>query len=69
MRPASETAATIQPLLAPRDIAKLLGCSVRLLERMRSGGAMPPPDAVIGARLPRWKVESIGAWIERGCQK
>jgi len=47
------------------DLAELLSCSRRLVERMRSAGRVPMPDIKIG-RMPRWKPETIRAWIERG---
>jgi predicted DNA-binding transcriptional regulator AlpA len=56
---------SIAPLLAPRDIARILGCSVRLFERMRSAQKAPQPDIFLG-RLPRWKISTISDWIDRG---
>ena len=56
---------TIEPLLRMDDIAKLLACSRRTLEQMRSGGRFPRPDAMIG-RSPRWRAETVRAWIAAG---
>jgi hypothetical protein len=55
----------IEPLLGIDDLATVLKCSRRLVERMRSAGKVPKPDIKIG-KMPRWKPETIRAWIERG---
>ena len=55
----------IEPLLSIDDLAALLSCSRRVVERMRSGGKVPKPDIKIG-KMPRWKAATIRAWIERG---
>lgn len=55
----------IEPMLSIDDLAALLNCSRRLVERMRSGGVVPTPDLRVG-RMPRWKAATIRAWIERG---
>ena len=47
------------------DLAALLSCSRRLVERMRSAGKVPKPDIKVG-KMPRWRVETIRRWIERG---
>jgi predicted DNA-binding transcriptional regulator AlpA len=57
--------ASFEPLLSIDDLALLLSCSRRLVERMRSGGKVPKPDIKIG-KMPRWKASTIRAWIERG---
>src|SRR4051812_9044795 len=59
--------AGIEPLLAIADLAVILSCSRRLVERMRSSGRVPEPDFHVG-RCPRWKPETIRRWIEaEGC--
>lgn len=55
----------IEPLLGIDDLAALLSCSRRLVERMRSSGKVPIPDIKIG-KMPRWKPETIRRWIEGG---
>ncbi len=55
----------IEPLLSIDDLAALLSCSRRLVERMRTAGKVPKPDIKIG-KMPRWKAATIRAWIERG---
>ena len=55
----------IEPMLSIDDLAALLGCSRRLVERMRSAGKIPKPDIKIG-KMPRWKPETIRRWIEGG---
>jgi len=57
--------ASIEPMLHIDDLAALLSCSRRLVERMRSAGKVPEPDIHVG-RCPRWKPATIRAWIERG---
>ena len=63
--PGRTLAASIEPLLHIDDLAELLSCSRRLVERMRSAGKVPKPDIHVG-RCPRWKPATIRAWIERG---
>jgi hypothetical protein len=59
----------IEPLLSVADLCRLLQCDRRTIERMRSAGRLPGPDLCVGRRLPRWRVETIRSWIERGgCQ-
>jgi predicted DNA-binding transcriptional regulator AlpA len=55
----------IEPLLAKKKIATTLGISVRLLERLISAGTFPSPDVVF-CRLPRWRPQTVRAWIEQG---
>jgi predicted DNA-binding transcriptional regulator AlpA len=55
----------IEPMLSIDDLAAILRCSRRLVERMRSAGKVPKPDIKIG-KMPRWKAATIRAWIERG---
>ncbi len=57
--------ASIEPMLHIDDLAALLSCSRRLVERMRAGGRIPRPDLHVG-RCPRWKPATIRAWIDRG---
>jgi hypothetical protein len=47
------------------DLARLLVCDRRTVERLRAAGRLPRPDLHVG-RLPRWRLETISAWIERG---
>jgi hypothetical protein len=55
----------IQPLLSLDDVARTLSVSRRFLERLRSAGKVPEADFMAG-RCPRWRVETIRAWIEGG---
>jgi predicted DNA-binding transcriptional regulator AlpA len=55
----------IEPLLSIDDLAAILSCSRRLIERMRSAGRLPKPDIKIG-KMPRWRPETIRRWIEGG---
>ena len=59
--------ASIEPMLHIDDLAALLSCSRRLVERMRSAGKLPKPDIHVG-RCPRWKPATIRDWIERSAK-
>jgi hypothetical protein len=52
------------PLLRVVDLARLLNCSRREVERMRAAGRVPRPDLYVGLRSPRWRPEVIHRWIE-----
>jgi predicted DNA-binding transcriptional regulator AlpA len=65
IKPGLTLAAAIEPLLTMTDLARLLVCDRRTVERLRAAGRLPRPDLHIG-RLPRWRLETISAWIERG---
>jgi|SRR5271157_1332229 len=64
-KPGRTLPASIEPMLHIDDLAELLSCSRRLVERMRSAGKVPKPDFHVG-RCPRWKPATIRAWIDRG---
>ena len=64
-KPGRTLPAGIEPMLGIDDLAAILSCSRRHVERMRSGGKVPKPDIKIG-RMSRWKAATIRAWIERG---
>jgi predicted DNA-binding transcriptional regulator AlpA len=55
----------LAPLLGIKDLAAILNCSRRVIERLRSAGKLPPPDLKIG-RMPRWQPETVRRWIEQG---
>jgi hypothetical protein len=57
--------ASIEPMIHIDDLAELLSCTRRLVERMRSAGKVPKPDSHVG-RCPRWKPATIRRWIDRG---
>jgi hypothetical protein len=58
-------AARIEPALTINDWGRVLSCSRRGVERMRSAGKLPPPDFRVG-RCPRWRAATVRAWLERG---
>jgi len=64
-QPARTLPAGIERMLGIDDLAVLLSCSRRVVERMRSAGKVPRPDIKIG-KMPRWKPETIRRWIESG---
>jgi hypothetical protein len=55
----------LESMLSLDDLASLLKCSRRWLERERSAGRVPPPDFMAG-RCPRWWPETIRRWIAQG---
>jgi hypothetical protein len=57
--------AGLEPMLSIDELAALLNCSRRLIERMRSAAKLPPPDLHVG-RMPRWTPTTIQAWIVKG---
>jgi predicted DNA-binding transcriptional regulator AlpA len=61
-----KAAADIEPLLRMADLARVLNCSRRVVERMRSAGRLPAPDLYVGNRSPRWKPATLREWIEKG---
>lgn len=56
---------TPEPMMSVADLTRWFGCSRRLVERARANGTFPKPDLMLG-RLPRWKPETVRAWVERG---
>ena len=63
-----KVAADIEPLLRMADLARVLSCSRRVVERMRTAGRLPAPDLYVGNRSPRWMPTTIRDWVERGGQ-
>jgi predicted DNA-binding transcriptional regulator AlpA len=62
----SHTLATsIEPLVTKADLERILQIDSRTIDRMRSTGKLPKPDLFL-SRMPRWKPETIRAWIEAG---
>ena len=55
----------IQPLVTKDDLEAILRVDKRTIDRMRSSGKLPKPDVMI-SRFPRWRVETIRGWLERG---
>lgn len=55
----------MEPLLSIADLARVLNCSRRVVEGLRSAGRLPKPDLKIG-KMPRWRPDTVRAWIEKG---
>ena len=55
----------IEQMLTRDDIADILQCNPRTIDRLRSSGKLPKPDFRSG-RLLRWRHETIERWISRG---
>jgi predicted DNA-binding transcriptional regulator AlpA len=52
-------------LLDVTDVASLLGCSPRHVQRLSQSGRMPPPFKL--GQLVRWDHKRLMVWIEEGC--
>jgi hypothetical protein len=65
IKPGLTLATAIEQLLSIDDLATILNCSRRFVERLRSAAKIPRPDMHVG-RCPRWKPETIRRWIEAG---
>jgi excisionase family DNA binding protein len=52
-------------LLNVKEVARLLGCSVRHVHRLADSGRMPGPVRLGG--LVRWSLKSLESWIQEGC--
>jgi predicted DNA-binding transcriptional regulator AlpA len=59
-----EAATPIEPLLTPADLARILGVSKRMIERMRSASRFPAPIYI--GRLPRWEPSVIREFVAKG---
>jgi predicted DNA-binding transcriptional regulator AlpA len=55
----------MEPMLGVDDLARVLACGRRTVERMRGAGNLPAPRLRVG-RMPRWEVAAIRQWIARG---
>lgn len=56
-----------ESLLTREQVGLLLGMNgvtKDKLKRLLAKGRFPPPDALLGGRLPRWTVAFVGRWIE-----
>jgi predicted DNA-binding transcriptional regulator AlpA len=62
---AAQSSASIAPLITKGDLERILQIDSRTIDRMRSSGKLPKPDLFL-SRMPRWKAETIRAWIEGG---
>jgi hypothetical protein len=56
----------IEPMLSINDLARILRCSRRSVERMRSSGQLPPPTLFVGTKCPRWHPQVMREWIGAG---
>jgi hypothetical protein len=60
-----EVAGLVEPLLDRSDLGNVLKCSLVTLDRLKSAGKLPKPDLILG-RSPRWRAESIRAFLAKG---
>lgn len=52
---------TSSPLLGMRELAAALDLSYGYVRRLRSGGGLPAPDAVVDGK-PLWLRSTVDAW-------
>jgi hypothetical protein len=64
-RPKRSLPPGIEAMLSIDELAAWLNCSRRWLERERSAGRFPKPDAHVG-KCPRWLPRTILRWGEEG---
>jgi predicted DNA-binding transcriptional regulator AlpA len=57
-----------EALLGKEQICFAIGVSQRTFDSMVSAGSFPRPDTKVGP-MPRWRVETLNAWVSRKCQK
>ena len=57
-----------EALLSKAQICFAIGVSSRTLDSMIAAGEFPRSDARVGA-FPRWRVQTLNAWIGRECEK
>jgi hypothetical protein len=55
----------LEPSKDIKDWAWLLSTSRRTIERMRAAGKLPKPDFYAGS-MPRWRAQTVRAWMEKG---
>lgn len=66
LRPAKEWAALPRLTLWKKDVAAMLGLTVRTLERMIASCEIPAPDLRLRGRCA-WRPATIQEWVEKGC--
>lgn len=52
-------------LLSAKQVAELIGCSVRQVRRLDTNEEMPQPTRI--GRMVRWVEDEIEAWVHAGC--
>lgn len=52
-------------LISIRQVAEILGCSTRHIQRLADGGKMPKPIRL--GSLLRWPRQVIDEWVASGC--
>jgi len=63
--PGPDPQAPVETLLTRHQLARLLGCSARTLDRDRAAGLIPDPLPRPG-KNPRWLASEIHAWLAAG---
>jgi len=53
-------------LIAITEVAELLSCSSRHVQRLTDTGRMPAPIK-LGHHLTRWNLAELQHWIQQGC--
>jgi predicted DNA-binding transcriptional regulator AlpA len=63
----NSTKSAITPLLLRRDeVARLINVAGRTFDRLVATNQFPPADVRVGAKIVRWKKETISSWIDAG---
>ena len=52
-------------LLSRKEVAQLLGCSVRTIEYRTAARRMPQP--IMCWNQLRWRLTDLQEWVEQGC--
>lgn len=59
------TATTPRPMIDVHEVAGMIPCSTRTIQRWAKEGLIPAPANIGG--LVRWPRTTIERWIEAGC--
>jgi predicted DNA-binding transcriptional regulator AlpA len=54
-------------LLSPEHLAIILGCSARMVSKLRKDRRLP--KAVRLGVLVRWRLADVRAWVQAGCRQ
>jgi predicted DNA-binding transcriptional regulator AlpA len=55
-------------LLDRHQVCRALSISYSAMSGMIRRGEFPAPDLTIGAGRPRWRTDTLGAWIKSQCE-
>lgn len=55
----------MQKMMTVKEVAGLMGCSIRTVWSLADTGRMPAPVRV--RRIVRWRSDEVQEWIAAGC--